>query len=45
MPFLTMTYTAWPIIQAARETGLSFGEIATRDIDWTVASRDGDWTG
>ena len=34
MPFLTMTYTAWPIIQAARQTGLSFGEIATRDIDW-----------
>lgn len=34
MPFLTMTYTAWPIIRAARETGLSFGEIATRDIDW-----------
>jgi hypothetical protein len=29
-----MTYTAWPIIQAARQTGLSFGEIATRDIDW-----------
>jgi hypothetical protein len=42
MPFLTMTYTAWPIISAARQTGLSFGEIATRDIDWTVASRDGD---
>jgi hypothetical protein len=34
MPFLTMTWTAWPIIQAARKTGLSFGEIATRDIDW-----------
>jgi hypothetical protein len=34
MPFLTMTWTAWPIIRAARETGLSFGEIATRDIDW-----------
>ncbi len=34
LPFLTMTYTAWPIIQAARQTGLSFGEIATRDIDW-----------
>ncbi len=34
MPFLTMTWTAWPIIQAARQTGLSFGEIATRDIDW-----------
>jgi hypothetical protein len=34
LPFLTMTYTAWPIIQAARQTGLGFGEIATRDIDW-----------
>jgi hypothetical protein len=30
-----MTWTAWPIIRAARETGLSFGEVATRDIDWT----------
>jgi hypothetical protein len=35
LPFLTMTWTAWPIISAARQTGLSFGEIATRDIDWT----------
>ncbi|MGL6043494.1 MAG: ATP-grasp domain-containing protein [Sandaracinobacteroides sp.] len=35
LPFLTMTYTAWPIIRAARATGLSFGEVATRDIDWT----------
>lgn len=36
MPFLTMTWTAWPIIRAARQTCLGFGAVATLDIDWTA---------
>jgi hypothetical protein len=38
LPFLGMTWSAWPIIAAARKTGLSFAEVATRDIDWTGAA-------
>jgi hypothetical protein len=38
-PFLGMTWSAWPIIAAARRTGLSFAEVATRDIDWPEAGK------
>jgi hypothetical protein len=34
MPFLTMTWTAWPIIRAARERKTTFGEVATLDVGW-----------
>jgi len=33
-PLLSMPYTAWPIIAAANQAGVSFGEVATRDLDW-----------
>lgn len=33
-PLLGMPYTAWPIIAAANREGVSFGEVATRDLDW-----------
>jgi hypothetical protein len=29
-----MPYTAWPIIAAANRAGVSFGEVATSDLDW-----------
>jgi hypothetical protein len=35
MPFLTMIWTAWPIIRAARERKVPFGEVATLDVGWT----------
>jgi hypothetical protein len=34
-PFLTMIWTAWPIIRAARERNVPFGEVATLDVGWT----------
>jgi hypothetical protein len=34
MPFLTMTYTTWPIIRAAMAQRASFGEVATLDVGW-----------
>ncbi len=34
LPFLTMTWTAWPIIAAARRRGVPLGEVATLDIGW-----------
>jgi hypothetical protein len=34
MPFLTMTWTTWPIIRLAMRHGLPFGEVATLDINW-----------
>jgi hypothetical protein len=36
LPLLTMPYTAWPIIRAARRTGVPFGEVATLDIGWAA---------
>jgi len=35
MPFLTMIWTAWPIIRAARQRNVPFGEVATLDVGWT----------
>jgi len=34
LPLLTMPWTAWPIIRAAREKGVPFGEVATLDVGW-----------
>ena len=34
MPFLTMTYTTWPIIRAAMAQRATFGEVATLDVGW-----------
>lgn len=34
MPFLTMTWTSWPIIRLAMRKGVPFGEVATLDIGW-----------
>jgi hypothetical protein len=34
LPFLLMPYWAWPIMAPALFQGRSFGETATRDIDW-----------
>lgn len=34
MPFLTMTFTAWPIIRAAMAQRATFGEVATLDVGW-----------
>jgi hypothetical protein len=34
VPFLTMTYTTWPIIRAAMAQRASFGEVATLDVGW-----------
>jgi hypothetical protein len=36
LPFLTMTATAWPIIRAAMAEGVSFGEVAMRDVAFTL---------
>ena len=37
LPLLTMPWTAWPIIAAAREKGVPFGEVATLDVGWDAA--------
>ena len=34
MPFLTMTFTTWPIIRAAMAQRATFGEVATLDVGW-----------
>jgi predicted ATP-grasp superfamily ATP-dependent carboligase len=34
MPFLTMTFTTWPIIRAAMASRATFGEVATLDVGW-----------
>ncbi|MFM7347064.1 MAG: ATP-grasp domain-containing protein [Tagaea sp.] len=34
LPFLTMTYTSWPIIRMAMARGVPFGEVATLDVGW-----------
>lgn len=34
MPFLTMTFTTWPIIRAAIAQRATFGEVATLDVGW-----------
>jgi hypothetical protein len=39
LPLLTMPWTAWPILSAARREKLSFGEVATRDLDWRDEAR------
>ncbi len=33
-PFLTMTFTSWPIIRMAMARGVPFGEVATLDVGW-----------
>ena len=33
-PLVSMPYTAWPIIAAARAKGVPFGEVATLDVGW-----------
>lgn len=37
LPLLTMPWTAWPIISAARRAGVPFGEVATLDVGWQEA--------
>jgi hypothetical protein len=37
-PFLTMTFTAWPIIRAAMARRATFGEVATLDLGWRGAA-------
>jgi len=39
LPLLTMPWTAWPIISAARAKGVPFGEVATLDVGWTDTPR------
>ncbi|MCS6891059.1 MAG: ATP-grasp domain-containing protein [Rhodovarius sp.] len=34
MPFLTMTWTSWPIIREALRRGMTLGEVATLDVGW-----------
>ena len=34
MPFVTMPYTAWPIIRQAIRQRMTFGEVATLDVGW-----------
>ncbi len=34
LPFLLMTPLSWPVLQQVLFTGASFGEAATRDIEW-----------
>jgi predicted ATP-grasp superfamily ATP-dependent carboligase len=34
LPFLTMTWTAWPIIRLAMQHRTSFGQVAMRDLAW-----------
>jgi hypothetical protein len=34
MPFLTMTFTTWPIIRAAMARRTTFGAVATVDVGW-----------
>lgn len=34
LPLVTMPWTAWPIISAARRAGVPFGEVATLDVGW-----------
>jgi predicted ATP-grasp superfamily ATP-dependent carboligase len=33
-PFLSMTWTSWPIISRSIKTGATFGEVATLDVGW-----------
>jgi hypothetical protein len=41
LPFLTMTYTSWPIIRMAMARGVPFGEVATLDVGWYGPSMPG----
>jgi hypothetical protein len=34
LPLVTMPWTAWPIISAAKKAGVPFGEVATIDVGW-----------
>jgi hypothetical protein len=34
MPFLTMSWTSWPIIREAVRRRMTFGEVATLDVGW-----------
>ncbi len=40
LPFLTMTFTSWRIIEQSIVERTTFGQVATRDIAW----RDGDFS-
>ena len=33
-PFLSMILTSWPILRMAIAERVTFGEVATRDVDW-----------
>jgi predicted ATP-grasp superfamily ATP-dependent carboligase len=37
LPLVTMPWTAWPIISAAKKAGVPFGEVATIDVGWPGA--------
>lgn len=39
MPFLTMTFTSWPIIRLSLQRGTTFGEVATLDVGWFEEAR------
>jgi glutathione synthase/RimK-type ligase-like ATP-grasp enzyme len=39
MPFLTMTFTSWPIIRLSIQRGTTFGEVATLDVGWSGRAR------
>jgi glutathione synthase/RimK-type ligase-like ATP-grasp enzyme len=39
MPFLTMTFTSWPIIRLSIQRGTSFGQVATLDVGWFEDAR------
>jgi predicted ATP-grasp superfamily ATP-dependent carboligase len=41
LPLLTMPFTAWPIIAAARAKGVPFGEVATLDVGWFEGETSG----
>ncbi|WP_027283893.1 ATP-grasp domain-containing protein [Rubritepida flocculans] len=39
LPFLTMTWTTWPILRLALQRRRPFGEVATLDLDWYEGER------
>jgi len=39
MPFLTMTFTSWPIIRLSLQRGTNFGQVATLDVGWFEGAR------
>lgn len=39
VPFLTMTFTSWPIIRLSIQRGTTFGQVATLDVGWFEDAR------